>query len=304
MPGTPVVPSSGGLAMPPAGISEVVFPGRQDAYLFRSTDLEQLYRGQLARQLFTTAVDPEGSVVWVSEYLRYRVNDCSHQEASARILAQIQGVPSPPVCSPRQQPVPDRRDALNFRRELEQTYVTVLRRSPSPQTYVDDEGDVIWTMEYLRYRLSGCEHQESITKIVDQINSRGVPRDCARATETPRPVEPPPPPPTLRADFSVYSGGRTGQCQADRSSSGYLLSCTFDGSASTPRGEITAYEWDVISGAVRGSGMRVENVSMPCGSFGSTSASSFQRPVTLTVYRGSEKHSATKSVTFIVPNFC
>ena len=47
------------------------FPDRQLAFQFRSVNLEQLYRTQLARGVFPTNVNPEGSVIWVSEYLRY-----------------------------------------------------------------------------------------------------------------------------------------------------------------------------------------------------------------------------------------
>jgi hypothetical protein len=59
------------------------------------------------------------------------------------------------------------------------------------QSYVDAEGDVIWTQEYLRYRLSGCSHEDSYTKVFTQITGGGVPADC-----TPIVVTPPPPPPT------------------------------------------------------------------------------------------------------------
>ncbi len=302
---TPSGPSvslaSVGDGLPSSDTREVVFPGREDAYRFRSLDLEQVYRGQLARRPFTTAVDPEGSVVWVSEYLRYRVNDCSQEEATARILAQIRGSGPPPVCGPRQQPVPDRRDALNFRRELEQTYMTVLRRTPSDQTYVDDEGDVIWTMEYLRYRLSGCAHADSVSKIMDQINGRGVPRDCTptqtRPEPEPGPGPTPPPSPELRANFTVSS------CNAVQRD-GYDITCDLDASSSTPQRDITSYEWDFINGAAKGSGVRPSGVHMQCGSFGTTQGGAFRRPITLTVRSGTRSNSVTKQVDFILAGFC
>jgi hypothetical protein len=42
------------------------FPGRQDAYRFRTENLEPAYRA-MGRGRFQTFVDPEGSVIWVGE---------------------------------------------------------------------------------------------------------------------------------------------------------------------------------------------------------------------------------------------
>lgn len=160
------------------------FPGREFAYRFRTENLEPAYRA-MGRERFATFVDPEGSVIWVGEYLRYRAGQCSHAEAFSRVTTQINGGAVPAACGQNEQPFPGREEALRFRRELEAVYQA--RGASQADTVVDDEGDVIWTMEYYRYALSGCAHTVTIQKILDQIAQRGVPADCSTST-------PPPPP--------------------------------------------------------------------------------------------------------------
>jgi hypothetical protein len=223
----------GGGAPPSAGPADVEFPGRQDAFQFRRLDLESVYRDTLRRGLFATNVNPEGSVVWVSEYLRYRVNQCSHEQAIDRILIQIRGGGVPAVCGQQPQPFPDRRDALDFRRRLEPIYRDTLRE-PIAQTYVDDEGDVIWTMEYLRYRLSGCGHTVAIQKILDQINGRGVQADCGGG---PKPS--PNPEPQVVVDFRMNPD----PCPLRLDGTNTRTNCTFDASISQVPGTIRRYYW-------------------------------------------------------------
>src|SRR4029079_9713563 len=45
-------------------------------------------------------------------------------------------------------------------------------------TYVDLEGDIVWTQEYLRYRVSTCDHSTAIQKVFAQISGGGVQPDC------------------------------------------------------------------------------------------------------------------------------
>ena len=47
--------------------------------------LETTYQ-QMGRGLSTTSVDPEGSAIWITEYLRYRTNACDHADAEAEGL--------------------------------------------------------------------------------------------------------------------------------------------------------------------------------------------------------------------------
>jgi hypothetical protein len=276
------------------------FPGRELAFQFRSVDLEQLYRGQLGRPAFATNVNPEGSVIWVSEYLRYRVAQCSPGDALNRIVTQISGGGVPPVCGQTEEPFPGREEALSFRRQLETIYRN--RNAPPADTHVNDEGDVIWTMEYLRYVLSGCSQSLTIQKITDQINGRGVPADCS---SSPPPPPPPPPPPSSDpvADFSVTPNdlnvANAGQCVTEAAPPNNIMRCTFDGRLSTPSTGLT-YAWDF--GVKTFTAPFFQNETVPCGSFVDR-----ERDVTLTVRRTSDgKTSApkTKKVTFIKATFC
>ena len=121
-------------------------------------------------------VDIEGTIVWTQEYLRYRVNGCGHPDAIARVTSQILGQGVQPVCSdftgatvnfpPRDQP-------FAFRQELERLYRDVLRRG-AVQTFVDTEGDIVWTQEYLRYRVNNCSHTEAVDRVLAQTLGAAV----------------------------------------------------------------------------------------------------------------------------------
>jgi len=119
----------------------------------------------LRRQPAPTYVDLEGSVVWIQEYLRYRVNLCSHTESVARVMMQIDGLEARAPCGTTDTPnFPPRDESLNFMIQLEAKYRDGLRRS-AISSYVDLEGNIVWTQEYLRYRVSGCAHDLSLIKV-------------------------------------------------------------------------------------------------------------------------------------------
>src|SRR4051794_18536 len=50
---------------------------------------------------------------------------------------------------------PPRNDSFDFRNQLETKYLTSLGRAATPSTFVDREGEVVWTQEYMRYRTNG-----------------------------------------------------------------------------------------------------------------------------------------------------
>lgn len=167
------VGSGGDVARP----ADVTFPPRSEPLLFR-TALESKYRDGLRRSAVPTYVDQEGTVVWVQEYLRYRVNLCAHAEAVQRVFRQIDGQGVQPTCGTTTSAVfPPRQEPLDFMVQLDAKYRDGLRR-PAVTSYVDVEGNVIWTQEYLRYRVSNCGHTEAQQKVFDQIDGRGVARDC------------------------------------------------------------------------------------------------------------------------------
>ena len=74
-----------------------VFPPRNETYQFRLA-LEDMYRVNLRRGASDTRVDPEGDVVWIQEYLRYRLSGFNHSDGVARSMLQIDGQAAPPTC--------------------------------------------------------------------------------------------------------------------------------------------------------------------------------------------------------------
>jgi hypothetical protein len=270
------------------------FPDRQLAFQFRRDDLEQMYR---TYPLFPTRVNPEGSVIWVSEYLRYRVSQCSPSDSFSKIVTQINGGGVPAPCTQSEIPFPGREEALSFRRQLETVYAS--RNEAPAVTRVNDEGDVIWTMEYLRYVLSGCSQSVTISKISTQINGGGVPADCSGGggggNPTPDPV----------ADFSVTPNdlkvANPGQCVTESATlpapPSNIMRCKFDGGLSTPSSGLT-YSWDF--GVKMFTGPTLQNETLPCGSFVGQ-----ERDVTLTVRTSDGKTSSKKkTVPFVKASFC
>lgn len=159
----------------------VAFPPRNEPFAFRE-DLERKYRDGLGRSLSPTHVDLEGDIVWTQEYLRYRVNQCDHATAEQKVFDQIDGRGIAPVCgNPPSGGVvafPPRNEPYAFRQELERKYRDGLGRSPT-SSYVDIEGAIVWTQEYLRYRVNQCGHAAATQKVLDQIDGKGIAPVCA-----------------------------------------------------------------------------------------------------------------------------
>ena len=171
----------GPTSVAPGGISgkyDVSFPGRNDSFDFRN-QLETKYQTSLGRAAAATFVDREGEVVWTQEYMRYRVNGCDHGSATQRVLAQIDGNAAGQVCGAPQDGLiafPPRNESFDFRRQLESRYQQFNRGFS--QSTVDAEGGVIWTQEYLRYRVNQCDHPTSVQKVFSQIDGGGVAATC------------------------------------------------------------------------------------------------------------------------------
>lgn len=73
---------------------------------------------------------------------------------------------------------PSRADAFQFRNELETKYQTGLNRGPS-FTFVDREGDVVWTQEYIRYRANFCDHATAVARVLAIIDGGAAGPICA-----------------------------------------------------------------------------------------------------------------------------
>lgn len=162
---------------------DVPFPPRDHPFRFRNA-LEQKYLSGLNRPLSPTFVNLEGDVVWTQEYLRYRVHDCAHTDAVQRVFRQIDGAGVQPVCGPgpsdNNVAFPPRNESLDFRNQLETKYRDQLRATAT-QTRVDIEGQIVWTQEYLRYRVNACGDFEAQDKVFAQIDGRGVQPTCMSA---------------------------------------------------------------------------------------------------------------------------
>jgi hypothetical protein len=173
-----------GMALPSeaAGLGDaglVAFPPRNEPFEFRRA-LENTYRVDLGRGPAPTYVDLEGDIVWTQEYLRYRVNGCDHETATSRVLQQIGGGGIGPVCGDAPAGVvafPPRNEPYAFRLQLETVYRDALRRGPTLSA-VDIEGAIVWTQEYLRYRVNGCEHLQAQAAVFKQIGGGGIDPVC------------------------------------------------------------------------------------------------------------------------------
>ena len=82
----------------PAG--RIPFPPQNEPLDFLN-QLENKYRVQLQRPVTTTFVDATGQAVWIADYLRYRLNACSHPDAVSKVFMRVdsEGTVDPPVCS-------------------------------------------------------------------------------------------------------------------------------------------------------------------------------------------------------------
>ena len=83
-------------AQPACGANATdAFPPREELVTFRQALDDKLRASQPGA---ATAVDLLGEVVWTSEYFRFRLNGCAHQQAVAAVTNMIDGRSSPIVC--------------------------------------------------------------------------------------------------------------------------------------------------------------------------------------------------------------
>ena len=159
--------------------SNVSFPPRNEPYDFYN-NLNGLYQTELRSGTSGTYVDAEGTVIWVTEYARQRVGQCAHEVATQNTIDQIRGIGSTLTCNltPRGPiPFPPRDQTVRFMDSLEDTYRTVLGMSQET-TFVNNEGAVVWILEYLRYRLNNCNHADAQLKVFQQIRGLGIQPTC------------------------------------------------------------------------------------------------------------------------------
>ena len=172
---------AGGRALYGSGsvTSNISFPPRNEPADFFN-QLIAVYRDELRAGQVTTFVDPEGLVVWLIEYARYRVGLCDHSTAQSRVFSIIDNAGTAGVCALTPAgsiPFPPRNEGLEFMNALQVKYRDGLRRGAG-SSFVDNEGAVVWVLEYLRYRLNGCGHGDASTKVFVQIRGQGIQPVC------------------------------------------------------------------------------------------------------------------------------
>lgn len=171
---------SGGRSLYGAGVaSNISFPPRNEPNDFFN-QLIALYRDELRAAQVTTYVDPEGIVVWLIEYARYRVGLCDHGTATTRVFSAIDNTGVYGVCALTPAgpiPFPPRNEGMDFMNALQVKYRDGLGRGAG-SSFVDNEGAVVWVLEYLRYRLNSCSHGDATTKVFMQIRGQGIQPVC------------------------------------------------------------------------------------------------------------------------------
>ncbi len=123
----------------------ISFPPRNEPNDFYA-QLNALYRDRLGAAPVTTFIDPEGAVVWLSEYARYRVGLCDHRTGQARVFWTIDSGTTMGVCEPTPAgaiPFPPRNEGMEFMAALNAKYRDSFARAPV-MSNVDNEGAVVW----------------------------------------------------------------------------------------------------------------------------------------------------------------
>lgn len=171
----------GALTLYGVTVTGIPFPPRDEVLNFLLS-LENEYRDGLGRSRnHASFVDTEGTATWFPEWLRYVLNDCSPTEATARVLLQISGQGTQPVCGVVPTGTihfPPRNESLDFLHALNTFYRDTLGLRLW-QSHVDLEGKAVWLQEYLRYRVNGCNDTDASHRVLQQIHGSGAMPVCS-----------------------------------------------------------------------------------------------------------------------------
>jgi hypothetical protein len=244
--------------VPASGKFDAVFPSRALSFDFYQR-LTGVYRDVLSRSGTPLFVDPEGQVVWIQEFARYIANGCDVATATARVFAQIDGQPAGALCAPPPETAvvafPPRDVTLAFMLLLDAKYLQMGR--PPILSAIDREGIVIWLLEYLRYSVNGCSHEESSAKTLVQITGRVEPPPICRKPPCSYTPSEHPRPSGAGGQFTVLMFRREGDCDwKAKSQSSFIklltetgtfsgpLTFTVDPNPGQPRRGTILVEWD------------------------------------------------------------
>jgi Family of unknown function (DUF6311) len=139
--------------------------------------LDQVYRDVLKRSSRVTHVSNRETARGLHQYLSYRLMGCAHRGAVNRVHLASEGLRTPdcPAGTVRGA-LPPRNETVDFRRELEQARGATA--APESSTYVDLEGEAVWTQEYLSFRRRGCSANAALTAVLSTIE--GNPAGAAK----------------------------------------------------------------------------------------------------------------------------
>ncbi len=222
--------------VPASGKFDAVFPSRALSFDFEQR-LKGVYQNVLGRTGQPLFVDEEGQVVWIQEFARYIANGCDIATATARVFAQIDGQAAGALCSPPPATAvvefPPRDVTLAFMLLLDAKYQQ-MGRAPI-LSVIDREGIVIWLLEYLRYSVNGCSHEEASANVLIQITSRvGPPPICRKPPCSYTPSDNPRPS-GAGGQFTVLMFRREGVCDwTAKSQSSFIKLVTNSGTFSGP----------------------------------------------------------------------
>ena len=165
------------MLLPHARAGLIGFPPRGDAEAF-GAELDAKFGEELQRPASVTFVDGASAALWTQEYIRYRVQACSHIDAIQRTFMQMDGLGIQPVCGTAAEAVlPQRGELFDFRSQLESKFRDDFKVH-SRDTYVGVPADAAWLQEYLRYRLGACGHQDASARVFDQLAGRSAAATC------------------------------------------------------------------------------------------------------------------------------
>jgi hypothetical protein len=152
------------------------FPAADDIATF-GAELEARSRAEL-RPASVTFVDGASAARWTQEYVRYRVQACSHAQAIQRTFMQMEGLGIQPVCGGAAEVLlPQRADLFDFRAQLEARFRDDFK-ALAAETHIGAPADAAWMQEYLRYRLGHCDHAEASTRVFDQLAGHAAAPTC------------------------------------------------------------------------------------------------------------------------------
>jgi hypothetical protein len=156
-------------------MESVSLPPLRESIMFMEA-LEVKYRDGLHRAATPRHLDPDSRVIWVLRYLRFRLHGCDHATSVNKVVQQIDGQGAQPLCRRVDAPVlPPWDETVHFRRQLEAKSAT----RPATPSFVDLEGDAVWTQEYLRYRMGQCSHRQATEAVMERIDGKGTRPLCA-----------------------------------------------------------------------------------------------------------------------------